>query len=96
MQDNGVCSRSGRRAVSELDADNPTYFFELPLDFPSNHVLQQSNEPNVRVHCPQASHKGILRRGGTASRPPHRTVDGDGWSAAHTDRFNSGQNDRGT
>jgi len=47
-------------------------------------------------HCPQASNKGTLRRGGTASHHAHWTVDGDGWSAANTDRFNSGQNDRGT
>jgi hypothetical protein len=91
-----VCSESRRRARSELDVDNPIQFFEVPLDFPSNHVPQHSNEGNVRVHCPQASHKGILRRGGTSSLPPRRTVDGDEWSAAHTDRFNSGQNDRST
>jgi len=86
MQDNGAYSRSGRRTVSKLDVGNPTEFFELPLDFPSNHVLQQSNEGNGTVHCPQASHKGILRHGGTSSHPPHRTVDGDGWSL-HTRPF---------
>jgi hypothetical protein len=85
MHDNGVCSRSGRGAGSELGVGNPTLFFERSLNFPSNHVFQHSNEGNFRVHCPRASHKGILRRGGTASRPPHRTVAGDVWSAAHTD-----------
>jgi hypothetical protein len=83
MQDKGVYNRSGRQTVLKLDVGNPTEFFELPLDFPSHHVLQQSNEGNRIVHCPQASHKGILQRGGTSSRLFHRTIEGDVWPSAH-------------